>query len=225
MNVLVVGASGGIGSALARALIGRGHQVWGTARDLSALPPGLAGAVALDLRRPDGPETLARALPDAPFGLVVVASGIHARSPGVPVDAAHRLEDLRADVLLDMVQVNAIAPILIVRALAPRLVGGTVLLLTSRRGSLSAKVDGGNYGYCASKATLNMLGRAMAYDLAPQSTRVLLVHPGVVRTPMGGPDASLDADESARALLDLAERADDSYAGRLWWWDGEEHAW
>ncbi len=225
MSIVVVGASGGIGSAVARTLARAGHAVWGTARRTHALPDGLAGHTRLDLRDPEAPARLAADLPFDRVDLLVHAAGVNGDSQGSPPEAARTLDALRADVVLDLVHVNAVAPVLITRALAPRLAGGTVLLLTSRRGSLSAKVDGGNYGYCASKAALNMMGRTLAHDLAPQGTRVLLVHPGVVATPMGGPEAHLTPDDAAAALIALVHDARDGDSGRFLRWDGTEHPW
>lgn len=72
--------------------------------------------------------------------------------------------------------------------------------ISSGAGSVNSKDDHGYYAYSASKAALNMLTRALAAELRPRGICVVAMTPGWVKTEMGGPNAPLKPEESARAI-------------------------
>ncbi len=100
-----------------------------------------------------------------------------------------------------------------------------VMSVSSWLASISGKKTGGNYGYCASKTTLNMLARAMAFDLVPKGIKSVVVNPGWVSTDMGVPKAKLTPHDSVAALLDVAGKLTLDDAGRFIQWDRSEHDW
>ncbi|VVT26493.1 SDR family oxidoreductase [Rhizobium sp. EC-SD404] len=123
--------------------------------------------------------------------------------------------------------VNTLAPLHVIQAFLPKMRAserGRILVLSSRMGSLSyAKSD--HIAYRASKAALNKVLQGLATDLLPRGIAVAAVHPGWVRTDMGGTGADIDAATSASGILQLAADLDLKRSGRFWAYDGSELAW
>jgi NAD(P)-dependent dehydrogenase (short-subunit alcohol dehydrogenase family) len=111
------------------------------------------------------------------------------------------LEDLDAEGIRRQFEVNALAPLLLARALVPNLGAGSKLaLITSRMGSIDDNGSGGYYGYRLSKTALNMAGRSLAVDLKPRGIAVAILHPGMVATRMVG-FAGIPPEQAATGLL------------------------
>lgn len=202
-TALVVGASRGIGLGLARELAGRGWQVTGTVRDPdAALPPGETGATVavVDVSDPDAPAALRADLGAQTLDLLLLNAGV--------TGPAHQSADrVTAAELGALFLVNAAAPVRLARALLDRVrPGGVVAFTSSRMGSVSDNRTGDMELYRASKAALNSLVRGFAAASGRDDVAVLVLHPGWVRTSMGGPDAPLDVATSARGLTDVIER-------------------
>ena len=227
-TALVTGAGRGLGLEFARQLIERGFTVLGTVRKPSTALTEL-GATELVLDVADSEAIAAfgdavRAHTDR-IDLLVNNAGINSR--GVPSEQANvRFGALEPEGILRMVRINAIGPILVAQALVDLLgEGSKVVSISSWLGSIAEKSRGGNYGYCASKTTLNMMGRALAFDLRERGVASVVVNPGWVSTDMGGPNAKLTPAESVSGLLDVADRITLEDAGKFLQWDGSEHAW
>lgn len=112
------------------------------------------------------------------------------------------LATLTANHLAEVMRINVAGPLLLTRALVPHLSpGATVAVISSRAGSFTEGRDpDGDYAYCLSKAALNRAVAKLADDLP---FRVLALHPGWLRTDMGGDDAPEDPDEAAARILAL----------------------
>ena len=137
-----------------------------------------------------------------------------------------RLGDLEPQGMLRMIQVNAVGPVLVSQALLPVLgVGSRVVSISSWLGSIAGKTSGGNYGYCASKATLNMLMRTFAHDVASKDITSVVINPGWVQTKMGGPRAPLTPTESVTGMLSVVAALTPEQNGSFLQWDGTESAW
>jgi len=123
--------------------------------------------------------------------------------------------------------VNTIAPLLVARAFKSNLAAsghGKLMNVTSQLGA-STWPMGGMIPYATSKAALNKIGQILALDWKNEPITVALVHPGWVKTDMGGPHAELTAEESAsgiRAVIHGMTKAD---SGRFYKWNGETHPW
>lgn len=231
-RILITGASRGLGRALALAALDRGHQVFAAVRDPTAWPKPPKGLerIVLDVTVPASIAAARRAVGErtTALDLLINNAAIHRGSPEVSTTPEITFGALDGEGLLAMVRTNAVGPMLVTQAFADLLARGdrpVALHLSSRKGSLANKDDGGNYGYCASKAALNMVGRALAHDLAPLGVTSVVVHPGLVQTRMGGPEATLSPEGAARTLLDLAARLEPSHRGRFLSWDGTELPW
>lgn len=201
---LVTGAGVRVGAAIARHLARQGWQVAG--HYLRHRPRGLAAALQADLSTPDGPDALAAAF-RARFGrldlLVNGAAGFDER-PLADTDAA------AWDAQLDL---NARAPLLLTRALAPllRRAGGSVVNVADVGGGLVAWR--GFAAYCASKAALVRITECLALELAPR-VRVNAVAPGTVLWPEHYPAARRRA-LAARIPLGRAGTPEDVAAAVL----------
>ena len=99
-------------------------------------------------------------------------------------------------------EVNALGPIRVTEALRSNLKrGAKVAIITSRSGSIGDNGSGGNYGYRMSKAAVNMAGVNLALDLKTKGIAVVLLHPGMVRTDMGGGPSAIAPELSASRLI------------------------
>lgn len=197
MEALVVGASRGIGLALARELAARGWGVTGTERAPSALRD-VAGVEVerVDVADDASSAAFAARLAGRRFRLVLLNAGIYG-----PREAT--ADTATPDLIAELILVNAIGPIRLARRLLPLLdEGGTLAFMSSRMGSVAANTSGNGELYRASKAALNSLTRSLvAKDLAGRALTVLTLHPGWVRTDMGGAGAELSVEESVRGLV------------------------
>lgn len=199
MEALIVGASRGIGLALARELSARLWRVTATERGPSALRalPGVA-VERVDVADDASGAALASRLAERRFRLVLLNAGIYG-----PRDAT--AETASPGLVAELMQVNAIGPVRLARRLLPMIEeGGTLAFMSSRMGSVAANTSGNGELYRASKAALNSLTRSLvAKDLGGRAVTVLTLHPGWVRTNMGGAGADLSVEESVAGLTQV----------------------
>ncbi|QFU17149.1 SDR family oxidoreductase [Microvirga thermotolerans] len=222
-TAIVTGVGRGIGHELARVLLERGDRVVGTLRSMGAIPPALrdhaeAGRlslVAMDVRDPASIAAAARAV-DGPVDILV-------NNAGVIGPERQSTLDMDFDGFLDTLAVNTLGPLRVVQAFLPQLrrsASARIVTIGSRMGSLSyAKSD--RIAYRASKAAANKVMQGLATDLAPEGIVAVSVHPGWVRTDMGGAGADLDVGESARGIAALIDRLSMADSGLFFDWQGE----
>jgi len=194
-TVLVTGANRGIGLGLCRVFHGRGDRVLAVCRRSSPALDALGVEVldGVDGTSDADAAALARRLAGRALDVLVLNAGILREDS---------FEDFDLGDVVEQLQVNAVAPLRLARALAPALGRGSKLaLITSRMGSMGDNGSGGYYGYRMSKAALNAAGVSLARDLAGAGVAVAILHPGYVRTEMTGNQGNVGADESARMLV------------------------
>ncbi len=203
-TILLAGANRGLGLGLAEAYAGQGWQVIATARspehatELERLRAGSQGRVTveqLDVADPASVTALATRLGGHRLDVLFVVAGIGSKHANAVREVAH-------EEVARMFVTNATAPIALAESLQDRLApNATVVFMTSLMGSIASNAGGGMEMYRASKAALNML--ASCYALRQKSHPVLLLHPGWVRTDMGGDNAPLDIPTSVAGMLDV----------------------
>jgi NAD(P)-dependent dehydrogenase (short-subunit alcohol dehydrogenase family) len=210
-TALIVGASRGIGLGLVGEFERRGWQVIATARDpakataLTELAGHSGGRVSVeqaDTTDVESVEALRQRLADQTFDLIIVNAGVggpQGKNPRTVTDAE----------FTELFVTNSLAPVrlaeMFARQVKPKT--GVVGLMTSILGSVEGASAGGVELYRASKAALNSFTRSFAARHKDQGIAVLSLHPGWVRTDMGGPNAAIDVATSVKGLADVVERA------------------
>jgi len=112
------------------------------------------------------------------------------------------LDGLDKSSLMRQFEVNAVAPLLFVKALAPNLKAGSkVQIVTSRMGSIADNGSGGYYGYRMSKCAVNMACMSLAHDLRDKQIAVMVVHPGFVKTQMTNHQGNVTPEEAASGMI------------------------
>ena len=205
-TALIVGANRGLGLGLVRELLGRDCSVIATARDangselakLGRAHPDRLRVEVLDVNDQAQLGALETKLRGATLDLLFVNAGINERA---------ELADVSQQAFTAIMLTNALSPVQIALALRDRMrPGGTIAFMSSRMGSI-AEMDVGNSAvYRASKAALNALTRCFVAGVGPGSFTVLSLHPGWVRTDMGGPSAAVSIEDSVRGIADVLER-------------------
>jgi NAD(P)-dependent dehydrogenase (short-subunit alcohol dehydrogenase family) len=203
-HALIIGGSRGLGLGLVREHLVRGWHVTATARtpsaDLDTLCREMDGRLTLatlDITSRVQLAALAARLRGQTFDLLFLNPGIMAGRGAAPGDVPD--SDIQTLFLT-----NAISPIRVAEALAGHVApGGLIAFMSSILGSIATNDDGRAELYRASKAALNSLIRSFRARHAADDITVLAMHPGVVRTSMGGPGAPLDIETSARGLADV----------------------
>jgi NAD(P)-dependent dehydrogenase (short-subunit alcohol dehydrogenase family) len=239
MRVLVTGAGRGLGLEFTRQFLTRGDTVFATVRDpsrataLEALrgKGGKLRVFPLDISEPASIEELHGRVAGqtTAIDLLVNNAGISSGSRDFAERRpATQLGFLEGRALMRLFAVNAVGTMLVSQRFLDLLERGEqprIVSLTSKIGSIADKTSGGNYGYAASKAALNMLMHTLANDVAPAGISVVVVHPGWVKTDMGGPQAILTVEESVRGIIALADRMGPAESGRFYDVTGAELKW
>ena len=218
---LVTGANRGIGLEICRQLVARGEEVIAVCRSSSDELGSLGVEVVdgIDVSEPADAAALAGRLSGRQIDVLINNAGI-LRRDGLSEIAAS------TDDLLVQFRTNSIGPILVTQALLSNLHRGSkVGIVTSRMGSVTDNTSGGAYGYRMSKAAVNIAGVSLAHDLKDRGVAVALLHPGYVRTDMTGHEGFVDADESARGLIERMDELTLETSGGFWHANGETLPW
>jgi NAD(P)-dependent dehydrogenase (short-subunit alcohol dehydrogenase family) len=218
-TVLITGANRGIGLALARAYAARGDTVIGACRVTSKALTDLGVKVHEGVEVGDDASVhrLASSLGKTQIDVLINNAGIHSNET---------LDDLNFDRIRRQMEVNAYGPLRMTRALLPHLhEGSKVVIVTSRSGSIGDNGSGQTYGYRMSKAAVNMAGVNLALDLKPRGIPVLLLHPGMVKTEMGGGPGSVEAKDAAARMVARIDEMSLDNTGKFRHAEGYELPW
>lgn len=218
-RALIIGATGGIGSAVVNLLHSRGVEVTGLSRAGSGLD--VTDVASVD--RVLGSQT-------GPYDLIIVATGILAPAGCEPEKSLDRID---AATMAEVMAVNAIGPALVLRH-APRLLPtrgrAVVAVLTARVGSITDNRLGGWYSYRASKAAANQVVRTAAIEIRRRRRDAIVValHPGTVRTQFTqdySEHPKVAPDECAGNLLMVIDGLSPADTGGFFDWAGKEVPW
>jgi NAD(P)-dependent dehydrogenase (short-subunit alcohol dehydrogenase family) len=229
-SVLITGADRGLGKCLVDRFAAEGWLVFAGHRSLSRSSTHVRDVsdrvtlLGLDVLDDASIARAAKAVSERCRGLDVLINNA-AVNPRPEYDA--ELGQLDFDAIRLAYDVNAIGPLRVIQALLPALERGTrklVVNVSSEAGSLQHSWRDRSYGYCMSKAALNMQTTILDRALKPRGMNAIAVHPGWMRTDMGGPDATLDPTESADGMYRLIASASDT-TPRFVQHDGKPFPW
>ncbi len=224
-SVLVTGANRGIGLAFVRAYAADGWRVHAACREPEAARDLKAVAGEVSLHRLDvthaGHIAALAAEVAAPIDLLLNNAGI-AGPRGLG------LGEIDAEAWAEVLLVNAIAPIEVAQAFAEQVAASgrkTMAFVSSRMGSIGENTSGGSVVYRSSKAALNAAVKSLAIDLAPRRVKAVVLHPGWVKTDMGGAGAAITTESSVAGLCRVIDKLTQDMSGRFWNYDGTEIPW
>ena len=227
-HALITGANRGIGLEHVRQLLARewtitaGVRDPGSAAELKALDPGDG---RLRIEAYDANDlSAAAALKTKVTGPIDILFA----NAGVMGPSNQEFGAAAGEGFMETLRTNTLAPLALAEAFADQVAGSqlkVIALQSSRMGSIADNDSGGRYAYRASKAALNAVGKSLSVDLKEKGVIVLILHPGWVRTDMGGPNGLLTASESVEGQLDLIARANPAMSGRFFQVSGEDLAW
>lgn len=221
-TVLITGANRGIGLALTRRFRQRGDEVIAVCRQSSVELDATGARVesGVDVADDNAVASLRQRLGDIRIDLLLLNAGILRNEHLGSIDT-EAIATIR-----EQFEVNALGPLRVAEALLGHLRdGGKIAITTSRMGSIADNTSGAYYGYRASKAAVNAIGKSLANDLRPRGIAVALLHPGYVATDMVDNQGDVSPDESARGLIERIDRLTLAETGAFWHANGTSLPW
>lgn len=225
-SILITGSNRGLGLEWARQYAELGWRVFATCRSpeqAEALQQLAAHNATLSVHRLDVTDAthvqqLANELQQQPLDILVNNAGVYFERWG-----KDKLGNIDYAAWLETCQVNILGAVRITEALRKQLARGSkrlVVMTTSHMGSITDIAGPNDYAYRSSKAALNAVVKGLAYELAEAGIGILLVHPGWVRTRMGGQQGRFSVSESVHNMRRLVERFQLQDSGRFYRYDG-----
>jgi NAD(P)-dependent dehydrogenase (short-subunit alcohol dehydrogenase family) len=232
-NVLITGASRGLGLEFAKQYLEDGWRVFATCRQ-----PQLAGDLqqlkgnieihSMDVTDSNQIRKLTEHI-QQPIDVLINNAG-----KSGPFDERSTFGGLDQDTFVDLLNVNAFSPMKVTEAFIEHIKKSQkkmIVFISSRagsvaeRGALSHHQKGGNYIFRTSKAALNAMVQSLSFDLNPQGIRVLALHPGWVKTDNGGESADIDQETSVKGMRTVIENLKFNEKDVFRTYQGEKIAW
>ena len=229
-TVLVTGANRGLGLEFVRQYAADGWRVYAGCRApsaadalqaLAAASAGLLSIHALDVRDRASIQRLAAELAGQPIDLLINNAAIWGSAEQV-------LGGLDDRIWAEVLDVDVVGPVRVTEAFLENVAASvrrTVVMLSSRLGSIALNDSGGRLMYRAAKAGLNAVARSLAVDLAPRGIVCVALSPGWARTDMGGPQAPLSPVDSIAGMRRVIEGLDLTQSGQFLAYDGTTVPW
>ncbi len=225
-NVLITGANRGIGLQLTKHYIEAGWEVIATYRNaegneaLQALASPQLTLLQADVTNDEGISKIASYFQGQGLDLLINNAGIYG-----PRDQTFGKVERQA--WREILEVNTISPMMLAQSLADSLAQnkGTLAIISSKVGSIDDNTSGNAYMYRSSKTAVNQVIKCLSIDLGPRDITVVSLHPGWVRTDMGGSNGSIDVVESVAGLTNVIAHVSADQNGHFINYDGSPIPW
>lgn len=223
-TLLLTGANRGIGMALAETYIADGWDVIGTCRNIQETNNEAVDWMQLDITKENSIASLKSDLGDKPIDVLW-------NNAGVFLDKGKNLTTITTDEWLKSFEVNTIAPLKLANALLANVAASDrkAMAFTSSKMASLTRNSGGAYAYRSSKTALNMAVNCFSQEVAEMKVSCVMLHPGWVRTEMGGSSADIDAATSAKGMKCVVDPINPSvqqnYNGLFFNYDGSPIPW
>ena len=224
MNVVITGANRGIGLELVKQFNDKDYNVYGSSRNPLASTElqeeiGLDKIIPLDMSDTNSIETFCKQiqnLTNSKIDILINNAAVRGEkgNPGIP----------DPNVIRETFNINAIGPVMLIKYLADSLHGTKIVNITSGMGSIS-RTTSGDLSYRMSKAALNMAGRNLHIEMKEHNTIIVQIHPGWVRTDMGGMNAAISTEESAKGIINSIENLSPNQSGTFFDYKGDQIPW
>ena len=230
-TMLITGANRGIGLEFVRQYVADGWRVVACCRKpaaaealnrLAAQYPDQVTVHALDVTDHAQIDQLAQTLSEQPIDLLINNADVY------PPARGHALGETDYAAWQQAFAVNTMAPLKITEAFIQRIARSelrTIVTITSKMGSVADNRGGGSYIYRSSKAGVNIVMKSLSIDLNSQKIIAILLHPGWVKTDMGGPGALITAEQSVTGMRRVIGNLTLKDSGKFYAFDGKEVPW
>lgn len=226
-QVLITGTNRGIGLTFVKQYAADGWNVIACCRDPQSATElqVLASThrniqiIALDMADFSQIDAVALQLKEQKIDVLINNAGVYPESS---------LGDVDFDDWASAFKINAMAPLKMAEAFMPHVAASQlkkIVTLSSKMGSMDDNTSGGSYIYRSSKAAVNMVMKSLSIDLKPYGIAVVTLHPGWVRTDMGGPNGLIDSQTSVTGLRKVIADLSLASSGKFIAYDGSEIAW
>ena len=223
-TAVITGASRGIGSEFVVRLLDRGWRVYAGYRQdmhrLDLLENENLFTCQLDVTDNDSIAAFANTIEHRVDLLI--------NNAGVPDGRWRNIKEIDDEWALDVININSIGPVRLVRSLYDKMGGdtfSTVVMMSSLMGSIDDCHSGRSYAYRASKTALNMFTVAMKKEALEDNISFLILHPGWVKTRMGGENAPVEMETSVDGMMELIGKHTLEDSGRFVQYDGVDLPW
>ena len=229
-KILVTGANRGLGLGLVKKFLKNNEKVICTTRNISKSKELILckekyndnlEICELDLLDKDSPNILSNFLGNETIDLFINNAGVIGHS-------AQHFKSVSLNHWLEVLKVNLIAPLLITQSIIKNIEKSSerkIYFISSKVGSIEDNKSGGMYIYRSSKTALNQVVKSLSIDLKPLGISVISLHPGWVRTEMGGPNALISVEESVNGMIDVISNTSIINSGQFINYDGTRLPW
>ena len=228
-NVLITGANRGLGLGFVKSFLAKNINVICTTRNIAGSKelleckkkhPNNLEILELDLLEENSENTLSDLLSDKPVDIFINNAGVG--------NSNQRFGVVSSKPWLELLKVNLIAPLTVTQAIIENIKKGSdkkIYFLSSQLGSIGDNTSGGMYIYRSSKTALNQVVKSLSVDLKTIGITVISLHPGWVKTDMGGPNAPVSIDESVKGMMKVIDTTDIRNTGTFLNFDGQGLPW
>ncbi len=228
-TILVTGANRGLGIEFVEQYLNEGNDVIATYRNenssMDLIEMGNERSnlkiLQLDVSSNKSLNSFAENLGDSPIDIFINNAGVYG-----PRNSSFGNVD--EENWIPAIKINAIAPILLTQLIIKNIRSGAdkkLIYITSKMGSIDDNKGGGAYVYRSSKTALNAVVKSLSVDLENEGIVVALIHPGWVKTDMGGPNALIERDTSVRGMTEVISNLDITSTGNFYNYDGSIIPW